>query len=604
MVITMIRENDPRSNKDDIEKLEISKSLVEFDKKCQKLSRKLNLKPYNVMFWVLNYKEIMAISSRQGFPNRYPHWRWGLEFDKMRKSRILSSEIHELVINSDPSHAFLQKQNTETVQKAVIAHVYVHSDFFANNKMYTENTDAKNSIDMINKNANKIEKIMNRKDISKDEVEKWIDTVRSIEENIDQHKTYDKISKYEKPDTIKRDLKEELVKGGVSEKIADEISKNEVIEESKQENMQKDLLNLVKQNGKIYDNEKQRSVDMENWRKEIIDIIRKESYYFAPQKMTKVMNEGWASYIESLMMTGENLAESEDIFEYSKHFSKILGSQGFNPYKLGFELWNYIERRENRRQVIELLLQVEDIKIDNFFEKIDPDEVINEIKPNENLYSIKKLDKKQLLNRIDKSKLDDNINNINNFEEPWEVLNYKGLAEKNFNLPKTFLNSINHNHLKTSMIFESESLYNSIEESLSDFDYTRSWDKLREIRETHNDITFIDKFFTEEFANYNNYNIKGQDESKFNEMKESLLREFTNMGKPLITARDTNYNNSEELLLVHHYNDIGLNLDKAKKTLERIFKMWGRPVHLKTYDRKENEIKLSYNGNEHTREKI
>lgn len=602
-VIIMIRENDPNDNRDKNEKEEIAGDMVEFDQNCKKLADKLGLDPYDVKFWVLNYKEVISVSSRQGFPNRYPHWRWGMKFDRMRKTRKLSSEIHELVINSNPSHAFLQKQNSEAVQKAVIAHVYGHSDFFANNSYYTNLTDADNALDMFDNNANKVKDIMDRKDIDKNEVEKWIDTVRSLEKNIDHHGTYDILKKYSSKETSEIDIKEELVNSGISEDIASFVSEDEVVEKEPSDKLQKDILLLFLQNGKRYDSKLEKAVEMEDWRKEIIDIIRKESYYFAPQQMTKVMNEGWASYIESIMMSGENMVGSDNIIEYSKHFSRILGSQGFNPYKLGFQLWNYIEMRENRDQLIELLLQVSGINTDNFFEVVDISKVLREIKPDEDLINVSEFSKKEVQERIDDDKLDNDI--PDNFDYAWEVLNFKGLSERHFNLNKDFANSISYKKLNEYIIYESEE-FNTVEEALENFDYKRSWNKLRNERVIHNDVSFIEKYFDQEFADYYNYDTK-EDDAGFEQMKNSLLFKFSNFGKPTILARDSNYNNSGELLLVHKYEGIGLDINKAQKTLERAFKLWGRPVHLKTVGEKKDEkviIKLSYDGQTHLKEEM
>jgi stage V sporulation protein R len=42
---------------------------------------------------------------------------------------------------------------------------------------------------------------------------------------------------------------------------------------------------------------------LERWERDVLEIIRDEAYYFAPQMQTKIMNEGWASYWHSRMMT-------------------------------------------------------------------------------------------------------------------------------------------------------------------------------------------------------------------------------------------------------------------------------------------------------------
>jgi stage V sporulation protein R len=68
----------------------------------------------------------------------------------------------------------------------------------------------------------------------------------------------------------------------------------------------------------------------------------------------------------------------------------------------------------------------------------------------------------------------------------------------------------------------------------------------------------------------------------YEDVKKKLLLQFTNFGKPTITVQDGNYNNRNELLLAHHYNGVMLDVEQAKRVLERVFELWGRPVNLKT----------------------
>ena len=47
---------------------------------------------------------------------------------------------YELIINSNPSIAFLMKQNDLFLQILIMAHCIGHSDFFKNNRMFAETT--------------------------------------------------------------------------------------------------------------------------------------------------------------------------------------------------------------------------------------------------------------------------------------------------------------------------------------------------------------------------------------------------------------------------------------------------------------------------------
>ena len=74
------------------------------------------------------------IAAYGGFPNRYPHWRFGMEYEQLAKSYEYGlSKIYEMVINNNPSYAYLLEGNSLVDQKLVMAHVCAHVDFFKNN---------------------------------------------------------------------------------------------------------------------------------------------------------------------------------------------------------------------------------------------------------------------------------------------------------------------------------------------------------------------------------------------------------------------------------------------------------------------------------------
>src|SRR5664279_3429023 len=94
---------------------------------------------YEVIFELLDYDQINAIASYGGFPVRYPHWRWGMEYERMSKQHNYGlGRIYEMVINTDPCYAYLQRSNSITDQKLVMAHVYAHCDFFKNNLWFSK----------------------------------------------------------------------------------------------------------------------------------------------------------------------------------------------------------------------------------------------------------------------------------------------------------------------------------------------------------------------------------------------------------------------------------------------------------------------------------
>jgi len=314
------------------------------------------------------------------------------------------------------------------------------------------------------------------------------------------------------------------------------------------------------------------------------------------------MNEGWAAYWESMMMGEEGFAGDDEFVLYADHQSKVLGSAGLNPYKLGKELWEYVENSVNRREVAERLLRVEGITWRNFQDVVDFREVQDHLSPEPWLRDIPgSLDQIPADDsRVDAEMLEAAKSGDFDVERyPWKVLTYEGLTERHYSLVKPqyrgFVSRIGQEDLeRISRYMFDDSRYESVAEALADVDYARGWDRLREIRESHNDVTFLDEFLSQEFVDENDYFTYEYTQSTgdyrvtstdYRDVKKKLMLQFTNFGKPTITVEDGNYENRNELLLTHQFNGVVLDMDQARDTLERVFELWGRPVNLLTIDK-------------------
>ena len=97
------------------------------------------LQPFKTVFELVSHEEMSEIAAYGGFPTRYPHWRFGMDYEELHKGYSWGlSKIYELVINNDPCYAYLMKSNALVDQKMVMAHVYGHSDFFKNNLWFSQ----------------------------------------------------------------------------------------------------------------------------------------------------------------------------------------------------------------------------------------------------------------------------------------------------------------------------------------------------------------------------------------------------------------------------------------------------------------------------------
>ncbi len=305
---------------------------------------------FDVIFEVIDFEEMNMLASYGGFPVRYPHWRFGMEYEKISKSYSYGlHKIYEMVINNDPSYAYLLKGNTDVDQKLVIAHVYGHSDFFKNNFWFS-GTNRKMLDEMAN-HAVRVRRYVDKYGYR--EVENFMDGCLSIEDIIDIHSPY--INR--RPET--KSVLEEGENGRVpasklrspNEYLEDYINPSEFMEwqreRSEQERIKKrnfpesperDVLLFMLDNAQL-----------EEWKKDLLSMIREESYYYAPQVQTKIMNEGWAAYWHSKMLTEKIITDGE-IIDYADHHSGTLATSpgALNPYKFGLELFRDIEDRWNK----------------------------------------------------------------------------------------------------------------------------------------------------------------------------------------------------------------------------------------------------------------
>ena len=151
-------------------------------------------------------------------------------------------------------------------------------------------------------------------------------------------------------------------------------------------------------------------------------------------------------------------------------------------------------------------------------------------------------------------------------------------------------------------------------ERCDDAEKRRTWDtkamlgsqKIFEVRRIYNDVTFIEEFFTEDFAREHNYFVYRRNprtghmevgDRNPRAVKEALLRRITNAGNPVVVVEDANYKNRGELFLVHEHHGVDLQFDHAEETLRMLHRIWKRPVHMKTLDEGKERI-LSFEAAE------
>jgi len=478
--------------------------LARAQERIEKIASEAGLTFFRTVFEVVDYEQMNALAAYGGFPTRYPHYRWGMDYQQLSKGYEYGlHKIYEMVINNDPTYAYLLEGNTMLDQKLVMAHVYGHADFFKNN-MYFAHTNRK-MIDEMANHATRVRRYQDRFGI--ETVERFIDACLSGEELIDPTAVFPSRGKGAEETVDDTRTSSDVGRMPAKEYMDRYVNPPEYLQR------QRERLEQDRSEAKRFPSRPQRDVlafilehaPLENWERDVLSMITEESYYFLPQRQTKVMNEGWASYWHSKIMTTKILTHAE-VIDYADHHSGTVATQPgrLNPYKLGLELFRDIERRWDRGQFGPEWDRCEDMAARNAW------------------------DRKLGLGR----------------------------------------------------------------------------EKIFEVRRIHCDATFLDEFLTPEFCEEQKLFVSRQegkpqksvvDSREFEQIKQALLFQFTNGGRPVIEVVDGNFANRGELLLAHRHCGVDLRWDWAKEVLGQMTLLWRRPVRLQTV-RGEKAVRLAHDG--------
>ena len=277
---------------------------------------KFGLDPFPVKFEIVPASVMYEVGS-YALPGRYSHWTFGKAYHRMKMMYDFGlSKIYEVVINSNPSYAFLLDTNSILQNKLVIAHVLGHVDFFKHNVYFSKTN--RRMIDEAAIHANRMaeyEFTYGRK-----VVEELLDAVLSIEEHIDPNFFIKKESGRDK----KGDGKDKRVVGRYDDLFSKEELGIKPKEEKKEESSrllvpEKDIVRFIMQNSPV----------LEDWQRDVMAMLHQEMEYFVPQMQTKTMNEGWAcATAESLLVTENGFIRFDELYEAHKQIQVASGGKG------------------------------------------------------------------------------------------------------------------------------------------------------------------------------------------------------------------------------------------------------------------------------------
>lgn len=319
------------------------RDIEKWNEKIEAKVQEYGLDYYPQEFELIGFNEMIGYEAYVGMPSRYPHWSFGKAYEKNKTlySLNLTGLPYEMVINSDPCLAYLMKDNTLLLQILTMAHVYGHNDFFKNNRLFKEATNAEYTVEMFNLDAKIIREYIDDPSIGYAQVERILDAAHAIRFQIGRSIGVKELSNDELKQRIIKDYEMKIE----NRNIIDEYKPIELPD------LDKILIEPV-------DNVMQFIIDYGNlkeWEKTILRIVERETRYFIPQIETKIMNEGWASYSHYNILKQLELPQELHL-EFLKRHNDVIAPAigGINPYYIGFKIFEDLEKRYGKEKIFEV----------------------------------------------------------------------------------------------------------------------------------------------------------------------------------------------------------------------------------------------------------
>jgi stage V sporulation protein R len=309
--------------------------LIEWNKKIEEVVKKVGLDYYPQEFEICSFEDMIAYEAYSGMPAHYPHWSYGKAYEKTRTfyKYNLTGLPYEMVINSNPCLAYLMKDNSLLLQILTMAHVYGHNDFFKNNRLFKEGTNADYTLAMFKNHANRIREYISNPGIGYKKVERILDTAHALKLQTSRVINEKKLSRAEQIERIKEEYQQPKLK------------EFQLLEEDKSKQLpdltkiplepEEDLLTFFIEYS-----------DLEGWEKDVLQIVVDETNYFIPQIETKIMNEGWASFWHYQILQSLDIPQGLHL-EFIKRHNQVISPAkgGINPYHVGYKIFNDIKKK-------------------------------------------------------------------------------------------------------------------------------------------------------------------------------------------------------------------------------------------------------------------
>jgi stage V sporulation protein R len=311
-----------------------AEDLKSWNSRIVELVENFGLDPYPQEFEICDHEQMLSYMVYSGMPSHYPHWSYGKAFEKLKTlyDYGLSGLPYEMVINSNPSIAYLMRDNSLALQVLTIAHVYGHNDFFKNNFTFKP-TRAEFTIETFKAHANRVRHYIEDPSIGLEKVERVLDAAHALSLQCRCNLSIRKTTEAEQRELKYRDAKPSVDPFQSihrrKEWESPDLTKVPLYPEE-------DVLLFIRDH----------NPQLAEWEKDLLTIVHEQAQYFIPQIETKIMNEGWASFWHKRIMEALDLPQALQMEFIVRHTQVLCPTPGgLNPYHIGMTVWQDIERR-------------------------------------------------------------------------------------------------------------------------------------------------------------------------------------------------------------------------------------------------------------------
>ena len=253
---------------------QLTPELRDLVEKISKVAKDAGLDFFETIFELVDYQQLNEIAAYGGFPTRYPHWKWGMDYERLSKSYEYGlSIIYEMVINNDPCYAYLLRANNLVSLRKWLLLTYTVTATFS--KTITGlSIQTEKMLDQMANHSTIVRRFI--EEVGQEEVEDFLDVCLSLENLIDIYLPFNeenKESSEEDDGTIKKLQSKKYMDSYINPKdFIDELEQKKADQLKSKDKFpsdpQTDVLRFLMENAPLA-----------TWQRRLLRMVRDEMYY-------------------------------------------------------------------------------------------------------------------------------------------------------------------------------------------------------------------------------------------------------------------------------------------------------------------------------------